>query len=1006
MPSRPFRTTMGLLVSSAWLSLAAFHAASCAEGGEVGTSGTAGASGSPSGSGGGGGDAGGGGTGGNGGAAGTGGVGGVGGSGGVGGVGGNAGMGGAGGIGGAGGRGGTGGVGGVGGEGGAGGMGGAGGGPVAGLELCVLNDAGPEGACASPEELSYGLVPPGTTRMRLFRVDNTSNATASFQTVSVASPDFSVAVVRFVPDAPNPPIRVPVTLPFDRPPGTALHFEVTYTSPGLAEPLDPLHVEVTATIGGNPASDVIVPIVGTAEGCPQGQAVCDADPTNGCDTDIMTSAGHCGACDNACSLPNTNAVCVSGSCKPGACTTGFADCNDVAGDGCETDVTSNVLHCGGCNYACELANATEACMGGACVPAACTAPFGNCDQVPSNGCETNLQTTLAHCGACNAACDLANAAESCVSGSCTLGACDSGFGNCDGVAATGCETNLQTTLAHCGGCNALCDLANAAESCVSGACTLGVCAMGFGNCDGVAATGCETNHLNDAANCGGCNNNCGMLIPNAQSTCSSGMCQLVACQPGYVDVDGSPQNGCECQFVGADLPDDTFADTNCDGIDGDASAAVFVAKTGNDLNPGTRESPMATISAGISRAVVLGKKQVYVSQGLYDGRITLANGVSLYGGYSAQNAWARSAAYVATIQSSGVVNGRVGAVEGKDLVTAMTVDRMTIQTLDTNAAGISNYAMYCNNCPSLVLKNSSLSAGAAGPGAAGAAGTVGGTGGNGAAGGPGACDSNTTAAGGSGGSSVCSRTGGLGGKGGYAAVGGSGLSGIGGTAGGIGGSAGNTGTDGAGGQPGAAGTNGGNGAAGNGGSTATLFWVGNAGVTGVTGVHGNGAGGGGGGGGQTGAFVINGTGNGGGGGGAGGCGGTGGVGGGAGGGSFGLFVLNSNGMSLSGNTIRSAKGGNGGNGGAGAAGGAGGSGGTGAATCTAEVGQGGNGGTGGKGGNGGHGGGGAGGPSFAVYRVGSPLVSVTGNTLTPGTGGTGGTSSGNAGVAGSSGQLF
>ncbi|MDI1452197.1 hypothetical protein QHF85_49610, partial [Polyangium sp. 6x1] len=794
----------------------------------------------------------------------------------VGGVGGQGGGAGTGGTGGEGGAGGQGGAGGAGGEGGAGGAGGAGGGPVAGLELCVLNDAGPDGPCASPEELSYGLVPAGTTRMRLFRVDNASNATASFQAVNVASPDFSVAVVRYVPDAPNPPIRVPVTLPFDRPPGTALHFEVTYTSPGLAEPLDPLDVEVTATIGGAPTPVVLVPIVGTAEGCPQGKAVCDADPTNGCDTDTMTNPSHCGGCDSACSLPNTTAVCVAGSCEPGSCDTGFGDCNGLPGDGCETDVTSSVLHCGACNAACDLPNATEACMGGACVPAACTAPFGNCDQIPGNGCETDLQTTLAHCGACNAACDLANAAESCVSGACTLGACNSGFGNCDGVASTGCETNVQTSLAHCGGCNAACDLANAAESCVSGTCTLGVCAVGFGNCDGTSSTGCETNLTNDAGNCGGCNNNCGMLIPNAQSTCSSGMCQLVSCLPGYVDVDGSQQNGCECQFVGADLPDDTFADTNCDGIDGDASAAVFVAKNGSDLNAGTRESPMATISAGISKAVVLGKKQVYVSQGLYDGRIALANGVSVYGGYSAQNGWARSAAYVATIQSSAVLNGRVSAVEGKDLVAAITVDRLAIQTLDTNVASISNYAMYCNNCPALVLKNSTLTAGAAGAGASGAAGTVGQPGGNGAAGGPGACDSSTPASGGSGGTSACSRTGGLGGKGGDAVAGGAGLAGAGNTPGGVGGSAGNTGTDGGGGQNGAAGTNGGNGTGGNGGTTVSLFWVGYAGGAGVIGVHGNGGGGGGGGGGQTGAFVINGTGNGGGGGGAGGCGGTGG----------------------------------------------------------------------------------------------------------------------------------
>ena len=730
---------MGLLVSSAWLSLAAFHTASCAEGGSVGTSGSAGASGSASGSGGGGGGGSGGGTGGDGGVAG---------------------MGGAGGAGGLGGEGGAGGAGGAGGIGGAGGAGGAGGGPVAGLELCVLNDAGPEGACVSPEELSYGLVPAGTTRMRLFRVDNASNATASFEGVNVASPDFSVEAVRYVPDPPNAPIRVPVTLPFDRPPGASLFFEVTYTSPGLAEPLGPLDVEVTASLDGAPAPDILVPIVGNAEGCPEGTAVCDAEPTNGCDTDINTSTAHCGGCDAPCSLPNTTAVCEAGACKPGVCATGFGDCNGVASDGCETDVTSSVPHCGACNAPCDLPNATEACVSGACVPAACAVPFGNCDMMPGNGCETNVQTSVDHCGGCGMPCDLANATESCVSGACTLGTCASGFGNCDGMEATGCETNVQTSLAHCGGCGMPCDLANASESCVSGACTLGICAVGFGNCDGVGATGCETNFTNDEKHCGGCNNDCALLVPNAESACSSGGCDSSPACPASSTSTAPRRTAASASTSGRILPDDGFVDANCDGIDGDAAAAVFVAKTGNDMNPGTREAPMLTVSAGISRAVVLGKKQVYVSQGLYDGRVALANGVSVYGGYSAQNGWARSAAYVATIQSGSVLNGRVSAVEGKDLVAAMTVDRLTIQTLDTNVTGTSNYAMYCNNCPSLVLKNSSLTAGAAGPGAAGAAGTPGGVGNNGAAGGPGSCDSSASANGGGGGTSACSRTGG------------------------------------------------------------------------------------------------------------------------------------------------------------------------------------------------------------------------------------------------------
>jgi hypothetical protein len=55
-----------------------------------------------------------------------------------------------------------------------------------------------------------------------------------------------------------------------------------------------------------------------------------------------------------------------------------------------------------------------------------------------NGCEQSLNT-LADCGACDAACDLANATESCGTGTCEIASCTEGFANCDDSDATGCE---------------------------------------------------------------------------------------------------------------------------------------------------------------------------------------------------------------------------------------------------------------------------------------------------------------------------------------------------------------------------------------------------------------------------------------------------------------------------------------------------------------------------------------------------------------------------------------
>jgi len=54
-------------------------------------------------------------------------------------------------------------------------------------------------------------------------------------------------------------------------------------------------------------------------------------------------------------------------------------------------------------------------------------------------------------------------------------------------------------------------------------------------------------------------------------------------------------------------------------------------------------APMATINAALTKAASVGKNQIYISEGTYNARVTLATGISLYGGYSKANGWARSA---------------------------------------------------------------------------------------------------------------------------------------------------------------------------------------------------------------------------------------------------------------------------------------------------------------------------------------------------------------------------
>lgn len=914
---------------------------------------------------------------------------------------------------------------GTGGQGSGGGMGGAGGGGggLSGdIELCVLNEGAPYDACQAPEELDFGVVPSGTTETRTFRIDNETPSDALFKQADIGSNSFEITAVRFEEDPGDPGtyLRIVQTLPATRPSGTSLWFEVAYTSTGFAGPLPSENVVVELNVGGNPVADVVVPVVGEESGCPSGLGACDADPNNGCETNILTSNEHCGDCDTPCDPLNASGQCAGGQCVLGSCDPYFANCDMAPGNGCEVPLLSDVLNCGSCGNDCNKANTNAFCNGGNCNITGCLNNYGDCNLLASDGCETNLANTMAHCGGCNLLCDLPNASESCIPsmqtglGVCTLGACNPGFQNCNLNPSDGCEINTTNDVNNCGGCFTPCNFANAAASCANSMCQLGQCAPDYANCDSNALTGCEVHLLTDKDHCGNCATDCDVVFPNASTTCNNGACQMGACLPNFWDLDGNAANGCEyaCIFSSpSDAPDNAFIDANCDGVDGDASQAVFVSTAGNDAWPGTRAQPMLTIAAAIGKASLDGKTQVYVSNGTYVGRVTLTSGISLYGGYSQAANWARSTAYVSTISSTTVAGGRMTALEGFNVLSPTTVDLFTIVTSSTNQAGVSNYGVYCDNCDALTLKNNNISAGNAGAGSNGGAGPAGQSGTQGGNGGAGHCDNNTAGgSGGTAGTSSCARNGGAGGKGGdYGSnSGASGGTGQVGTAGGNGGSGGDPGGNGSSGAGGTNGSTGTTGPGGSGGSVVSGFWVGTAGGGGGTGTHGNGGGGGGGGGGQ-GCFLCNdGPGNGGGGGGGAGCGGTGASGGFAGGGSFGVFLYNSTGILLQANTISSGSGGNGGTGGLGGAGGIGANGGLGGTTCTSEVGAGGNGGKGGNGGSGGGGGGGAGGPSWGVYRA-STIASTIGNSISNGSGGNGGNGglpNGGNGTAGSAGTVF
>ncbi|MGN6110365.1 MAG: hypothetical protein ACTHU0_35000 [Kofleriaceae bacterium] len=610
------------------------------------------------------------------------------------------------------------------------------------------------------------------------------------------------------------------------------------------------------------------------------------------------------------------------------------------------------------------------------------------------------------------------------SGQCTMtcGTCPDGYG-CVGV--EGIEIEGQITFVCVPTSNQLCTTCTQDSEC-----TL----IGMDKCvtyaDGdracardCSSVGCPVGYSCEDVNIGGAN--------YRQCMASSGACDCTEANPGAMQPCNimTPWNVCAgaqtcnggagwgtCQPPSPDDdPDPGFVDSNCDGIDGDLARAIFVSPAGN--NSATcglvHTDPCQTISFGITRAVEAGRPHVYVQAGTYTGSITMANGVSVFGGYNFN--WRRQA-YSAAGHTV-TISGGIPAVRFNGITAPTWLDNVVVRSSNATGASGSSVAVVITSSQAVELRGVLVEPGAGTAGLDGGNGNIGAGGGTGGTDIPGCenssgfCSSCSRPAGGLAGASSCGRPGGVGGQPGHGTGGGSpGGTGTIGTPGGAGASCG--GSRSCGGQVGFDGAIGQNGPNGSGGTNIGTFsgftYVAANGTSGVDGGHGNGGGGGGGGGG--GDDDCDSYGSSGGGGGGGGCGGTRGTSGSGGGGSFGVIALDSQ-LTISSSLIAGGTGGGGGRGGNGGTGGAGGTGGNGGPYGGGgeqdDGGDGARGGRGGNGGRGGDGGGGGGGPSVAVVCLGASAntVTVLGSTLSPGTGGSGGTS-GAAGAPGLSAMSY
>jgi hypothetical protein len=274
--------------------------------------------------------------------------------------------------------------------------------------------------------------------------------------------------------------------------------------------------------------------------CDPGFADCDGDPKNGCEADL-SQPETCGACDVQCNANGGVATCTAGLCGI-TCSGSNADCVNGLSDGCETDTSLNVLHCGSCANACPATAGTPSCVEGKCGLSNCTSPLADCNgdalSPTGNGCETNTSTDAANCGGCGVQCYFPNASAQCIGKVCQLGTCAAGYADC--TVETGCETKLGTT-SNCLACADACNNDHGTAACVTQGC-VPTCARDWGDCDKNPNNGCET-PLTTLTDCGACGAVC--AFAHAAASCATGTCTQGACDAGWADCTSAP--GCETE---------------------------------------------------------------------------------------------------------------------------------------------------------------------------------------------------------------------------------------------------------------------------------------------------------------------------------------------------------------------------------------------------------------------------------------------------------------------------
>ena len=294
-------------------------------------------------------------------------------------------------------------------------------------------------------------------------------------------------------------------------------------------------------------SECFEDIVGSLDVCDGVDNDCDGNIDE--DFNLATDLENCGACGNVCVLANAVNDCVAGECVISQCYSGYSNLDEDDSTGCEyacfqtlegeelcdlidndcdgevdeeTDVSTDTSNCGACGQVCNFLHAQSTCEGGVCVLGECDDNYWNVNNDPSDGCEyeceflgedvcDNIDNDCngdidetcdcpegfkMACGTNDGVCKVGTQTctngvfEECVGGIVgSLEICDGLDNDCDTLIDE--DFDFMTSLSHCGGCGQSCKLDGANEVCVAGQCELNGCWPGFHNLNGVIEDGCE-----------------------------------------------------------------------------------------------------------------------------------------------------------------------------------------------------------------------------------------------------------------------------------------------------------------------------------------------------------------------------------------------------------------------------------------------------------------------------------------------------------------------------------